>query len=172
MKGGKQVLYRRRVLNLRLIIAALLFCTIMVVAAHAGNTADSDLPPGSAGLIQPEELVKALQSSATKPLILYVGPRFVYAQNHIPGAEFIGAASNPEYLDRLRKRVASLPRNASVVLYCGCCAWEHCPNIRPGYNELRKMGFTNVKALYLANSFGADWVEKGYPVEKGEAANQ
>jgi hypothetical protein len=27
------------------------------------------------------------------------------------------------------------------------------------------MGFTNVKVLYLANNFGADWVDKGYPVE-------
>jgi hypothetical protein len=29
------------------------------------------------------------------------------------------------------------------------------------------MGFTNVKALYLANNFGADWADKGYPVEAG-----
>jgi hypothetical protein len=25
-----------------------------------------------------------------------------------------------------------------------------------------------VKALYLANNFGDDWVSKGYPVERGE----
>jgi hypothetical protein len=30
------------------------------------------------------------------------------------------------------------------------------------------MGFTNVKVLYIANNFGADWVEKGYPVAKGQ----
>jgi hypothetical protein len=29
------------------------------------------------------------------------------------------------------------------------------------------MGFTNVEVLYLADNFGADWVSKGYPVEKG-----
>jgi hypothetical protein len=29
------------------------------------------------------------------------------------------------------------------------------------------MGFTNVKALYLADNFGADWAGKGYPVEQG-----
>jgi hypothetical protein len=29
------------------------------------------------------------------------------------------------------------------------------------------MGFTNVKVLYLANNFGADWADKGYPVEQG-----
>jgi hypothetical protein len=25
-----------------------------------------------------------------------------------------------------------------------------------------------VKFLYIANNFGADWVEKGYPVAKGD----
>jgi hypothetical protein len=30
------------------------------------------------------------------------------------------------------------------------------------------MGFTNVKALYLADNFGADWAAKGYPVEQGD----
>jgi hypothetical protein len=29
------------------------------------------------------------------------------------------------------------------------------------------MGFTNVKVLYLASNFGADWTDKGYPVERG-----
>jgi hypothetical protein len=29
------------------------------------------------------------------------------------------------------------------------------------------MGFANVKVLYLANNFGADWADKGYPVEQG-----
>jgi len=30
------------------------------------------------------------------------------------------------------------------------------------------MGFTNVKVLYIADNFGADWVDKGYPTAKGE----
>jgi hypothetical protein len=30
------------------------------------------------------------------------------------------------------------------------------------------MGFTNVKALYIANNFGTDWVDKGYPSLKEE----
>jgi len=30
------------------------------------------------------------------------------------------------------------------------------------------MGFTNVRALYIANNFGSDWVDKGFSVEKGE----
>ena len=28
-------------------------------------------------------------------------------------------------------------------------------------------GFKNLKVVYLANNFGADWADKGYPVTKG-----
>jgi hypothetical protein len=30
------------------------------------------------------------------------------------------------------------------------------------------MGFSNVKVLYIPDNFGTDWVDKGYPVAKGE----
>ncbi len=139
--------------------------------AQAGGALAPDLPPGSPALIQPDELVKSLRSGA-KPIILYVGPEFLYGQAHIPGAEFIGPASQPQSLNNLRQRVSSLPRTLAVVLYCGCCPWQHCPNIRPAYAELRKLGFQHAKALYLANSFGTDWVDKGYPVAKGATRSQ
>jgi hypothetical protein len=32
---------------------------------------------------------------------------------------------------------------------------------------MKEMGFTQLKVLYIANNFGADWVEKGYPTVKG-----
>jgi hypothetical protein len=138
-----------------------------VAAGQSGGKSPSatELSPGSAELIQPEDLVKAL-GSAKRPTLLYVGPRFLYSQAHIPGAEFIGSAADTEFMDKLRQRVSTLPRNSMIVLYCGCCPWEHCPNIRPAYKELQKMGFKSVNALYLAASFGTNWVEKGYPVEK------
>ena len=120
-------------------------------------------------LVQPEAFAKELQSGGPKPTILFVGPKFLYTQAHVAGAEFIGPASNPQSMEDLRKRVAAIPKNARIVLYCGCCPWDHCPNIRPAYSELRKLGFTSVKVLYMATSLGKDWVEKGYPVEKGEA---
>jgi hypothetical protein len=53
------------------------------------------------------------------------------------------------------------------VLYCGCCPWNRCPNIEPAFSKLKEMGFTDVKVLYLAENFGADWAAKGYSVEKG-----
>jgi rhodanese-related sulfurtransferase len=120
-------------------------------------------------LINPDELVKLLQSSkAEKPLLIQVGSHVLYSQAHIPGSEYIGAASTEEGLQRLRKRVEPLPRNKFIVIYCGCCPWNHCPNVKPADDALRAMGFNNVKVLYIANNFGADWMDKGYPVAKGD----
>ncbi len=123
--------------------------------------------PGSPELIEPEALAKALKG-AHKPVVLYVGPQMIYQQSHVPGAEYIGATARPEGMEQLRKRAASLKHETPVVVYCGCCPWEHCPNIRPAYDELRKEGFSNVKVLYLAGTFGTSWANKGLPVEKGQ----
>ena len=32
----------------------------------------------------------------------------------------------------------------------------------------RDLGFTEVQVLYIANNFGDDWVNKGYPAVKGK----
>lgn len=120
-------------------------------------------------MISPEELAKILQSpKSEKPLLIQVGSHVVYAQAHIPGSEYIGPGASENGVRELRKRVKSLPRNKFIVIYCGCCPWAHCPNVRPADDSLRAMGFSNVKVLYIANNFGADWVDKGYPTAKGE----
>jgi hypothetical protein len=130
--------------------------------------AQSELQPGSAQLMSPEDLLAVLQApKSDKPLILNVGPHLLYMQAYIPGAEYVGAGSDSQGVESLRRRVKPLPRNTYIVLYCGCCPWSRCPNVRPAYNELHKMGFTNVKVLYIANNFGTDWVDKGYPTIKG-----
>jgi hypothetical protein len=111
--------------------------------------------------ITPQTLVRAMQSNQrSKLLILNVGPRVLYAQAHIDGAEFIGPTSDQRGIDLLRQRVKSLPKNQQIVLYCGCCPWDRCPNVRPAFAALKKLGFTNVKVLYIANNIGTDWVEK------------
>src|SRR3954471_11494051 len=139
------------------------FAALLLTSVASAQTIEA------AALVQPETFAKELQSGGARPVILFVGPKFLYTQAHVAGAEFIGPASNPHSIDDLRKRVAAMSKSAHIVLYCGCCPWDHCPNIRPAYSELHKFGFTNVKVLYMATSLGKDWVEKGYPTEKGEA---
>jgi hypothetical protein len=104
---------------------------------------------------------------AAKPLVLQVGSHLLFAQAHIPGSEYAGAGSQPAGLKQLQDRVGPLPRKTFIVLYCGCCPWERCPNIAPAYKLLHNLGFTNAKALYIANNLGTDWVDKGFPVERG-----
>jgi rhodanese-related sulfurtransferase len=150
----------------------LLFVLIFGIAAVAltslGFAYQASLIPASR-LINPDELVKILQSAKSeKPLMIQVGSHVLYTQAHIQGSEYIGPASSETGLQSLRKRVESLPRNRFIVLYCGCCPWSHCPNIKPADDALHAMGFTNVKVLYIADNFGADWVDKGYPVAKGD----
>jgi thiosulfate/3-mercaptopyruvate sulfurtransferase len=138
-------------------------CTLTAHAQQAASSIPSD------ALIQPEELANIVQSAKSpKPLILQVGSNVLYVQAHVPGSEYAGAAANESGRQQLRKRVENLPRNKPIVIYCGCCPWNHCPNLNPAFQELRGMGFTNLKVLYIANNFGADWVDKGYPIAKGE----
>jgi rhodanese-related sulfurtransferase len=149
-----------------LLLAAVLFIANLGLA----QTQHEHVPASSipaAVLIQPADLAAALQSSAPKPLILQVGSHVLFAQAHIPGSEYTGPANQSSGIDALKARVAALPKDTAIVLYCGCCPWDRCPNIAAAYNLLHAQGFTNVKVLYLADNFGANWVDKSYPTEKG-----
>jgi len=120
--------------------------------------ADSDL-------VQPAELAKQLAGHRAEIVVMQVGPNVLYRSKHISGAIYAGPANRPEGLDVLKAAAAKLPRDAEIVLYCGCCPWDHCPNIRTALAALRQQGFTHVRALYLPDSFKADWIDRGYPVE-------
>jgi 3-mercaptopyruvate sulfurtransferase SseA len=122
----------------------------------------------AAALVQPADLASNLKNASTpKPLMLHVGFRLLYTQAHIPGSEYAGPASEETGLQLLRNRVAKLPRNTPIVIYCGCCPWSDCPNMAAAYDALHALGFTQVKALYIANNFGTNWIDRGYPVAKG-----
>ena len=140
--------------------------SFQTAAGQSAVPSDDAIP--RAQLITPEELNQSLKSAKQKPLILNVGPRSMFTQAHIPGAEYMGAGSSDAGQQKLRDRVKSLPKNSAIVIYCGCCPWGHCPNMHPAFQLLHSLGFTNVKAVYIANDFGTDWVNKGYPVAKGD----
>ena len=147
-----------------ILLALAAVCTVFITGALADQ---ASLIPKTQ-LIDPDELVKILQSTGAKPLMIQVGSHVLFSQAHIPGSEYIGPASSESGLQQLRKRVEALPKNKFIVIYCGCCPWSHCPNVEPAANALHAMGFTKVKVLYIPGNFGMDWVEKGYPVAKGD----
>jgi len=134
--------------------------------AFADSRPAASIP--SADLIQPSAFAALLRGEAPrKPVILQVGFRALYDQAHIPGAEYLGPAGDGQGLKRLRGRASALPKDADIVVYCGCCPWDHCPNVAGAYFALRDLGFAHVRVLYIPNNFGDDWADKGYPVIKG-----
>jgi thiosulfate/3-mercaptopyruvate sulfurtransferase len=115
-------------------------------------------------LVQPKDLAAELGRSS-KPVILQVGPNVLYRSHHIAGALYAGPASKQEGLDLLTEAVKDLPRDRQIVIYCGCCPWDRCPNIKPAAEALAKLGFTHVRSLYIPTNFKTDWIDRNYPVE-------
>jgi hypothetical protein len=152
------------------VLAVLLYSPSQSPAQFSGNAAppESALSIPNAQLLQPEELNRLLHAKGEeKPLVLQVGSHVLFAESHIQGAEYAGPGSQPAGLNLLQQRVSFLSKKSFIVLYCGCCPWNRCPNLGPAYWQLHNLGFTRVKVLYLADNFGAGWASKGYPVESG-----
>lgn len=136
------------------------------VQTHPAQTQADPWTP--AQTVQPQELVRELASASRRPIVVCVGFRPLFEGAHVPGALFHGSASTVEGLDDLKRWAQGVPRAANIVIYCGCCPIAHCPNIRPGFVALREMGFTHLRVLLLPDDFATDWVERGYPIEKGK----
>ncbi len=152
-----------------LVLTALFVSLVTSPRAWAGYTYVRAATIPQSALIHPEALVATLQdSSDRKPLILQVGAHVLFVQAHIPGSEYVGPGEEDAGLAALRARVAKLPRETSIVLYCGCCPWDHCRNIGGAFAALQSLGFKDVKVLYLESDFGSNWVDRGYPVARGE----
>jgi rhodanese-related sulfurtransferase len=134
------------------------FLIAVAVLATVGLAADL-------ALVQPNELAAKLAAKGSQPAIFQVGPSYLYRAKHVPGAVYAGPGSKQEGLDLLKQAVEKLPHDREIVLYCGCCPWEKCPNVQPALALLKQMGFTHVKAMYVESSFAKDWTERGYPVQ-------
>ncbi len=118
-------------------------------------------------LANPAQLATQLRDSAPdKPLVLFVGFPVLYRAAHIPDAILAGPASTPDGLAKLKNAASALPRNRKLIVYCGCCPFVKCPNVKPAYRALREMGFSHIQVLELDQNFHTNWVMKGYPVQK------
>jgi hypothetical protein len=124
------------------------------------GTPNADPEPWTAGqLMAPADLAAVLNNpGAKKPMVYSVGPGAL-----IKGSIDIGPAHEKENLDKFKKALSHLPKNADIVIYCGCCPFDRCPNIRPAFTLLNEMKFTNARLLNLEHNIKTDWVSKGYP---------
>ena len=149
-------------------LPGLAFLCLLAPARLAVSSPFPDAGPWSpAQTVSPADFATELQKHDSSLKIVYVGVRTLYAGAHIPGAVFRGPGSKEEGIADLKKFAAGLAKDSNLVIYCGCCPLERCPNLRPAFSALQEMGFTHLRVLILPTSFAADWVEKGYPAEKG-----
>ncbi len=109
-------------------------------------------------------------SSGDQPLILQVGFQALYKSVRIPHAKYAGPGSTAEGLANLEQQVKGVAKNRAILIYCGCCPWEKCPNIRPAVAKLHELGFAKIQVLKVPTNLHTDWVAPGYPVEKGSSS--
>jgi hypothetical protein len=114
-------------------------------------------------LIEPVQLAKIISDrKAAQPLIFNIG-----VVDNIKGARNMGASSEKENLERFRQTLKNLSKSTFLVVYCGCCPFSRCPNIRPAFSALNELGFTNGRLLNLPTNLKTDWISKGYPLQSG-----
>ena len=142
-----------RILISLLVIAGLSFAGAIKKRSPAPE------PWTSSQLMAPAELAAVLSNpNGKKPIVYSVGPGAL-----IKGSIDMGPAHEAENLEKLKQALGKLPRNADIVIYCGCCPFERCPNIRPAFTLLNELKFTQAHLLNIEHNIKADWVSKGYP---------
>lgn len=153
--------------RISLTIIAITFASLAFYA-NGALAAQKDSELNAKDVIKPKQLLTLLSgTSQERPFVLQVGFSFLYDSGHIDGAIHAGPAMRPDGIKKLRAAVKDVPKDRMIVIYCGCCPWPECPNVRPAYAFLSHLGFRNVKTLYIPINFERDWIKKGYPITKG-----
>jgi len=129
------------------------------ISMTAENSLKVPEPWTVAQLMAPADLAAIMNDPKRKqPVIICVGPGAL-----IRGSLDMGPAEEKKNLEKLKRELSGLPKDANVVIYCGCCPFDHCPNIRPAFSLLNEMKFTNAHLLNLEHNLKTDWIAKEYP---------
>ena len=108
--------------------------------------------------ISRNELKTLLDSNQTVTIVEAL-PEEYYRQAHLPGAMLLPH----DQVDELAP--ALLPdKDAAIVVYC---ANLPCQNSGIAAERLVELGYTNVREYAEGKQ---DWIDAGYPVERGRAA--
>ena len=136
---------------------AVLTLLLLSVTAFVGKQTEPWTPEQ---LMPPADLATIINSpTGSKPLIISIGPAGL-----IKGAVYIGAVNKKENLNTLKQLLSKESKDKEIVIYCGCCPFKNCPNIRPAFSLLNSMRFTKHKLLNLPHNLKADWINHGYPM--------
>jgi thiosulfate/3-mercaptopyruvate sulfurtransferase len=144
---------------MRFTIVLVLLLTTIGFVKYQGKEGLSPEPWTEKQLMAPADLASVISNpNAKKPIIFSVGPGAM-----IRGSKDIGPVHQKENLDKFKQALTLLPPDTEIVVYCGCCPFEHCPNIRPAFSLLNEMKFTRAHLLNLEHNIKIDWIAKGYP---------
>jgi len=137
------------------------FTTSLLVTNPLSSQGQSD-PWTQQQLMAPSELAKVLNNpKSPQPIVFGIGMQAI-----IKGSVDIGPVMRADNLNTLKQKLNQLPKNSQIVVYCGCCPFSRCPNVRPAMALLKSMQFTNYKLLNLPQNIKVDWIDKGYPVSE------
>ncbi|WP_211224626.1 rhodanese-like domain-containing protein [Salinimicrobium xinjiangense] len=131
------------------------------VASHAPvetETNSNGEPWTEQQLMEPRELAQVIKTSTDSPVIISLG-----AGGIIPGSKDTGASGEKKGLQNLKEELEAMSKDTEIVLYCGCCPFDICPNVRPAFSLLNDMGFKNHHLLNLRDNIKVDWIDRGYP---------
>lgn len=146
-------------------ITTILLFFVISISAQASimiNSAGENDPWTPQQLLAPAELAKTLNNpKSPQPFIFSIGMEAI-----IKGSIDIGPVMMKENLGLLKQKLEKLPKNAQIVVYCGCCPFSRCPNVRPAMELLKSMQFSNYKLLNLPMNVKVDWIDKGYPLSE------
>lgn len=147
-------------MNAKILVFLFLTAAISLFASSQISAQGQSEPWTPQQLLAPADLAKVLNNpKSPQPTVFCIGMDAI-----IKGSIDVGPAMMPENLNNLKQKVSKLPKNASIVVYCGCCPFSRCPNIRPAMKLLKEMQFTNYKLLNLPQNVKVDWMDKGYPM--------
>lgn len=135
---------------------------LLLVAIFLGGTAIAQNQPdpwNKNQLMATKDLAAKITAHQTKDMLLLC----IGYQAEIPGSIDMGPASEKANLTKLKDYLKNVDKNKEVVIYCGCCPYAKCPNVRPAFELLKEMGFKNPKLLDLPDNIKTDWLDKGYP---------
>lgn len=136
-----------------------LFTLILAGVFSLGTFAHNE-PWKKEQLMPTKDLADRINSKKDVPVVLNIGP-----MENIKNAIAIGSMNSIFAKDKIQSALANFDKNKEVVVYCGCCSYGSCPNIRPAYEKVQELGYKKVKVLEIPEGIKPDWVAKGYPME-------
>ena len=137
----------------------LIFILLIIISCN-NSSAQNPENWTSKQLVEPAALAAILNSNKEVPVMFNVGPAAI-----IPNSIDIGMVKDEKNLAKFREQISKLPKSTNILIYCGCCPFEHCPDVRPAISVLQSMQFTNYHLLDLPHNIKTDWIAKGYPTK-------